>query len=241
MAEDSQKEAATIPPYLPWPTFTAFIEKLNKTAIPNRIDSTLIKNLSGTVQSQLLNALKFLGLTNGNGAVTEKLKALVKTYGTPQWGETLGESFIDSYNELIGSIDLDTATPGELKERFREVGGIEGDTIEKAMRFYLNALKDAGISYSPHLKIRQRAPRGVGQRRKSRAATAAAGSGGEGEGLGGEGYEPPKGTFEIPLNIIGQEGSVFLPEDITVERWKQINQYVEMVIGLRPRRDLDAE
>lgn len=231
MAEDNQQETPSIPPYLPWPTFTAFIEKLNKTAVPNRIDPTLIKNLSGTVQGQLLNALKFLGLTNGSGVVTEKLKNLTKAYGTPQWAETLGDTFEEPYSLIIGTIDLDTTTPGELKERFREGGDIDGDTIEKAMRFYLNGLKDANISYSPHLKIRQRAPRGSGQRRKGRAAAPAA----EGAEIGGEGYEPPEGTFEIPLNLIGQEGSVFLSDSITVEQWGQINKYVEMVIGMRTK------
>jgi hypothetical protein len=240
MSEDSPNEPAIIPPYLPWPTFTAFIEKLSKTAVPNRIDASLIKNLSGTAQGQLLTALKFLALTNGNGAVTDKLRTLVKAYATADWANTLSESFMEAYQEVIGTLDLDTATPGELKERFREIGQIEGDTVEKAMRFYLNALKDAGISYSPHLKIRQRAPRGSIQRRKGRTAASSAG-GGEGEDLGGEGYEPPEGVFEIPLNIIGQEGSIFLPEDITVERWRRINQYIEMVVGLRPQSDKDAD
>ncbi len=227
MAEETQRDEAIVPPYLPWPTFTAFIEKLNKTAVPNRIDPTVIKNLSGTVQGQLLNALKFLELTNGNGAVTEALKNLVKAYATPKWREILGEHFLESYGELIGTLDLDTATPGELRERFREVGEIEGDTVEKAMRFYLNALKDAGISYSPHLKIRQRATRGPNK--KTRRNTADGGSGIEDD----DAFAAPEDTFKIPLDVLGVNAVLFLPMDINQKRWEAISQYVKTVIGLR--------
>jgi Family of unknown function (DUF5343) len=238
MAEDNQKDAIDIPPYLPWPTFIAFVEKLNKTAVPNRIDPTLIKNLSGTAQSQLLSALKYLGLTNGNGAVTDKLKTLVKAYGTPNWAEALSEHFMDSYSELIGTLDLDTATPGELKERFREYGGIEGDTVEKAMRFYLNALKDAGVSYSPHLKIRQRAARGTGQRR--RKAVTGGGAVNEAFGDNGDYGDPPipEGTIKLPFPLPNKPlTTLILAEGISEAEWSMIDGYVRNYIKLSTEKE----
>ena len=41
--------------------------------------------------------------------------------------------------------------------------------------------------------------------------------------------------FEIPFTIIGEAGKVLLADDVSVEQWKRISQYVEAVIGFRPQ------
>lgn len=236
VAGQVQKDAATIPPYLPWKTFRAFVEKLSKTAVPDRIDLSLLKNLSGTVQGQLLNGLKFLDLTNGDGATTERLKKLAETCGTPEWSSALREVLQGSYKALVGSLDLEKATPGQLKERFRDVGRIEGDTIEKAIRFYLNGLKEAEVNYSPHLKVRQRAPRGSGQRHRSKGT-----GGGAEAGNAEEESELPlisEGTIKLPFRLPGKPlTTVILAEGISETEWSMIDDYVRNYIKLSAGKD----
>lgn len=232
MPEESAQEKSNTPPYLSWPTFSGFIGKLKNTVVPNRIDPTLLTNLSGTTQGQLLGALKFLRLTNGNGGVTERLKDLVRTYGTVDWAGVLAETIESSYKPIIGSLDLNSATSGELKEQFRKVGGIEGDTIERAMRFYLNALKNAGISYSPHLKIRQRALRGSGIRKRGKGALSNTAD----EGDDDETYDEPEtlgGTIKLPFPLPNKPlTTIILAQGISEAEWSMIDMYVRNYIKI---------
>jgi hypothetical protein len=98
------------------------------------------------------------------------------------------------------------------------------------MRFYLAALKQAGIPYSPHLKIRQRAARS-GRGRKTKPPMTGTGA----EFSDSQGFEPPEGTFEIPFDVIGQQGSIFVSDEITEEQWEKISSYVKAVLELRAR------
>ena len=51
-----------IPPYVAYRTFRNFLVQLEKQGLPGRIDRSVLSHKSGTVQSQLLLALEFLGL-----------------------------------------------------------------------------------------------------------------------------------------------------------------------------------
>jgi len=115
-----------------------------------------------------------------------------------------------------------------VRERFKNFGGVEGGTINSALRFYLSALKEAYIPYSPHLVVRQRAPRGSSTRKRNTTKTAA----GEEDD---EEFEIPEDTFEVSLDILGIGDKLLLPEDLVPEQWEAISDYVKVVIGLRRR------
>src|SRR5260370_39713639 len=119
-----------------------------------------------------------------------------------------------------------------LRERFRSLGGVDGGTVDSAMRFYLSALKEADLPFSPHLVMRQRAPKGSGTRR--RAITKARNALPDDDDNNGE-IEMPEGTFKIPFDIIGISASAYLPEDVSLEQWDAISGYVKTVIGYRQK------
>jgi len=230
--KDPQKEQARlVPPYVPFKTFLSFIDRLKNTAIPPHIDRTVIPTMSSQIQSQLYSGLRFLRLIDGKEIATDKLRSLVKAYGTPEWKGTLSGVIGESYDNVWQDLDTDNATAGQLLEKFR-VLGVEGQMLEKAVRFFLSAQDEAGMPYSPHFKtrgamiVRQKANRDSGAR-KTNVATSA-------KQTDEDEPQVPEGRFQIPFGIIDQEGYVMLSKSITVEQWNRIAEYVKFVVGLRP-------
>jgi hypothetical protein len=113
-----------------------------------------------------------------------------------------------------------------LRERFRVNGGVDGGTVELALRFYLSALKEAEVKFSEHLIVRQRAAKGSGTRKRSSAKATDTRE-------DDEEIVIPEGTFEVPFSVLGIAGSAYLPEDLSPEQWDAISAYVKMVLGYR--------
>ncbi len=227
-------ESKTTPPYLPWKTFKGFLEGLKSSVIPARIDPSVLRGMSGSAQSQMRTGMRFLDLIDDDGAVTAKLRQLVGAVGTPEWAGTLANALTESYHPIIKSLDLNTATPHQLRENFRERGNVEGSVNKKAVRFYLSALSEAGISYSPFLTVRaspapRSKPRTTTQRNSnSRNGPAPA------TDYQPAGITPPPGTRQLQLALPGKPDAVLhLPEAITEAEWEMISMYVKNFISLR--------
>src|SRR5277367_891243 len=106
------------PPYTSYRTFKTFIEDLHEHGVPSRIDRSVLTRFSGVVGTQLMHALRFLGLIEADGRPTERLKGLVKAHGTGSWSEKLLERLRQEYEPLF-AIDLETATPSHFNQAFR--------------------------------------------------------------------------------------------------------------------------
>ena len=66
------------PPYISFSGFTSFIARLKGSAIPSRIDRSLLSNMSGDAQAQLRSGLRFLRLAVGDDHIpTESLRRLL--------------------------------------------------------------------------------------------------------------------------------------------------------------------
>ena len=78
-------------PYTSYRTFRTFIEDLSEHGLPSRIDRSVLTRFSGVVGTQLMHALRFLGLIEDDGRATPRLKDLVKAHGAPSWPERLLE------------------------------------------------------------------------------------------------------------------------------------------------------
>ena len=143
------------PAYVAFKTLTAFIETLHKTAVPPSIHRELMPRMSGIVQSQLLSSMRFLGLIDNQNNVQDPLRDLVKSFGTDRWESTWAEIVNRAYAPITGKLDLGSETGAALRTAFRTHGGAEGDTNVKAVRFYVRALEEAGIQFSPHFKTRR--------------------------------------------------------------------------------------
>jgi len=220
--KDKQQSA----PYTSWKTFTGFIGTIHG-KVPAQIDASILRNMSGTARSQLLLALKFLNLVDSDGITQDSLKKLSDAYNGEQWKPALAQLLHHSYDKVVGDLNLETATPTMLRERFRNNGGVDGGTVDLALRFYLSGLKEADVKFSDHLVLRQRAPKGTGTRKRGTAKTASDVENGNNE------IEIPEGTFEVPFSVLGLAGSAILPDDLLPDQWDAISNYVKMVLGYR--------
>lgn len=217
-----------MPPYGPWTTFTTFVSGLNGTVVPPVVDGTLIRNLSGSAQSQLRGALRFFSLVEGeDDRVTDRLRALVAaSTDKEQWLAALAELVPSAYAPITDGVDLLTGTRGQLEAAFRERGNVTGSVNEKAVRFFLSAMTEAGQSLSPHFGAPSangsKPPSGgVGRKLGNRRAGARKANGGTVNGNGngnGEAEDTaavPAGQEKVTLSIPGgRTVNVLLPGDL---------------------------
>lgn len=152
------------PPYMSWATFEGIIEQLGAVGVPDQIDRSVLNYRSGGDQSQFLRAAKAFGLITDDGVPTDRLNELVSN--PEQRPEIYKAMLHEKYPKVIA---LGTgATQQQLTDEFREFG-IEGDTVRKAIAFYINAAKHADIPLSPRFKSTRPGSGGrkAGTRRKN--------------------------------------------------------------------------
>lgn len=142
------------PSSIAYKTVTNFLESFQDSEVPTHIDrSVLPSSMSGGNQAYLVSALKFLGLISNTGVTDEKFHRLVKGNKDERaavWQEILQKS----YSFLFTDLDIERTTTTIVSARFKEQG-ISGDSIRKAITFFLFAAKDAGLKVSPHIKPQQ--------------------------------------------------------------------------------------
>ena len=152
------------PPYTSYRTFKTFIEDLHEHGVPSRIDRSVLTRFSGVVGTQLMHALRFLGLIEDDGRPTERLKGLVKAHGTGSWSARLLELLGHEYAPMF-AIDLETATPSHFNEAFRKAFPAADAVVQKCVTFFLYAANDAGVRISGRV-LKGRKPRSLTPRRK---------------------------------------------------------------------------
>src|SRR5688572_27056291 len=121
-----------LPPYIPWATFTSFLDHLKSAGVPNRIDRTIMPTTyPGGLKGQVKSALRFLGLIGPGEATAPALKSLVDTVGTDSWAGSLNAILTAAYYPVIGELDLTAATPGQVREKFKDYG-TDGQMLDKS-------------------------------------------------------------------------------------------------------------
>lgn len=140
-----------LPPYVSYRTFRNFIDGL-QSGIPDRIDRSYWGDrYSGSNGIQLMTALRFLGLIDGNGTPTTRLRQLVNARGI-QRPETLKQISSSAFDFLINkSLDPQVATYAQLEEAFDKSYGVGGDVVRKCIKFFINMENDAGVALSPFI------------------------------------------------------------------------------------------
>lgn len=147
MIEKSEKNSL-IPPYVSYKALMVFLETLRR-GIPSQIDRSLMRNSSGTMQTQLLTALRFLKLIDHQGHPEPKLSQLVNADGEDK-SKVLEEIVKAAYPSLFNDFDLTKATSNQFRQKFAEAGS-SGESIRKGMYFFLAAAKEANIDVSPYV------------------------------------------------------------------------------------------
>lgn len=154
------------PPYIPWETLKTFLRTLKESAVPNRIDSSMMPTtMSGFNKAGVTTALKFFSLIDSDGDAKSTLKEVVDAIETKEWPSVVKNILIPAYDDIVGDLKVDTTTRKQLEERFGEASQA---MKERFIRFYIPLLQDAGETVSPYLMQRQSGPRKSGPRKTIR-------------------------------------------------------------------------
>ena len=152
----NEKGRKHLPPYVSYRTFRNFIDRLQQ-RLPSRIDRSYWGDtLSGSTGTQLMAALRFLGLIDANGKPSEQLKPLVLARGEPR-AQLLRGVTTQAYSFVLKSnLDIESATYSQLEEVFHDEFQLTADVSRKCVKFFIALSGDAGLPISPFITRRTR-------------------------------------------------------------------------------------
>ncbi len=145
-----------LPPYISYRTFENFVGRLQQ-QVPARIDRSYWgETLSGSTGTQLMAALRFLNLVDGNGKPTDELKLVASARGEDR-PKALKEITFEAYGFVLqSSLDLQNATYSQLEEVFHDNFQLTQDVGRKCIKFFISLASSAGTSLSPFVTKRVR-------------------------------------------------------------------------------------
>ena len=163
----NNRDRIPLPPYISYRTFRNFIDGL-QLGMPARIDRSYWGDkLSGSNGTQLMTALRFLGLIDSNNVPTTRLRQLVSARGA-QKPEILRQITYTTFGFLAErSLDPQVATYSQLEEAFYKTYQVSGDVARKCIKFFVSLESDAGIVLSPFIMKKSKAVRADGVRKKT--------------------------------------------------------------------------
>ena len=162
----TERDRKSLPPYVSYRTFRNFIDGLQM-GMPSRIDRSYWgERLSGSNGTQLMTALRFLGLIDSDGIPQTRLRQLVSARGT-QRSEILKQIAYTTFSFLAErSLDPQAATYSQLEEAFYNTYQVTGDVARKCIKFFVSLESDAGIILSPFIMKKSRTLRADSVRKK---------------------------------------------------------------------------
>jgi hypothetical protein len=137
-----------VPPYISFSSLAKLWKRLQEEGTPPRIDRSYLDTFSGGYQSQVLATLKSLDLIGKSGEVMPTLTQLAER---PDERPSMVAELVKRFYPEPVRLGTLNATQGQLEEAFREYG-IAGDTMRKAVSFYLAAAKFGNIQLSKHFR-----------------------------------------------------------------------------------------
>lgn len=159
------QETRAAPPYVAFRTFLNFIEWLEE-LIPQRIDRSFWgEKLSGAYGTQLMRAMTFFELIDGDKRPQPMLERLVKE--KEHRPEIIGELLRKHYPTVVG-LGLSNATASMFHDEFAKYP-IERATLRKAEDFFVHAARFAGMPVSTMIAGRVRSIGGDTARTGSKA------------------------------------------------------------------------
>ena len=226
------------PPYIPFLSLKKFLAGFKSSGVPSRIDRSLLGKMSGNAQAQLRSALRFLGLTEGDDfKPTEAMKSLVSASGTEAWSGLFSELLWRAYEPILKGVDLDNDTHAQLEERFSKPGGVNGSARVKAIRFFLAALDDIGVTYSAHFKakptVAKSANGGGGGKKTARSRVSKPAEEEEDEE---EEEDVPDGTRELLIALPTRDVKIWVPKDLDAEELEFVISQIQGYFRLAHRK-----
>lgn len=163
----NHKNRKTLPPYVSYRTFRNFIDGL-QLGMPARIDRSYWgERFSGSNGTQLMTALRFLGLIDSGGTPLTRLIQLVPATGS-QRSDILQQIAYSGYDFLIdGSLDPQVATYAQLEKAFYDTYRVTGDVARKCIKFFIELGSGAGIPLSPLIIKKSKTLRATSTRKRT--------------------------------------------------------------------------
>ena len=148
VTEREHRASVRVPPYIAFRTFKTFIEDLKVNGVPTRIDRSVWgARFSGSVGAQLMSALRFLSLLDGEDRPEPALKALVEAHGADGWASALRTILQKSY-EPIMALKLKEITAQELGDQFKANYKAQEEVLRKSITFFLQAAQESEVEIS---------------------------------------------------------------------------------------------
>lgn len=156
------------PPYISFKTFSSLLERLETSGVPQRIDRHYWGSfLGGSVGGNLMSALRFLELIDEGNHPTDLMATLVDSQ---QRKDSLSALLRRRYAPALVLADPERATPGHLTGAFRTEFRIDGETLRKAVAFFVHAWQYADLPVSTHISDKARPGAGPSRRPAARRA-----------------------------------------------------------------------
>ncbi len=229
MAKTSTQNPA---PYVGYTMFKAAVEKLAETTVPTGpIDRHVLDHLSGADYGALISCLKFMGYVDGDRRATAAYRELVAARKEDQakYASDLLGIIKSAYKPIVGDVDIESGTIAQLEKAFRESGVPQGQMLSKAVRFYVKALTDCGVTVSHHITKPKRAPSKPKAKKKGQTKNGGGGNGPDAPDQPPKMDSVPKGFQR--LTIPGAESAfIQYPTKLTVT---ECNIFEAMVTVLR--------
>lgn len=156
-------------PYTSWKSVLNVTDRFKESGLPPRIDRSVLGGSEGQ-KTQIIATLRYFAWIKENGDVTEAFSRFVNASDKDR--HQIMKETLAKYYPKATELAAVNATTKQLEETFT---GISGDTLRKAVAFYLHAAKYAGHPISKHFKVpsfiaRTNGSRSSGARRPSGAA-----------------------------------------------------------------------
>ena len=142
-----------VPPYVSFRRFLHQIELMESKGVPQRLDRSMLIGLSAPYQAQVMQALRALGMIDTAGIPMPALHELATRPAERR--HLLAELVRQRYPEAV-RLAAGEGTPALLADEFKR-GGLSGDTLRKAAKFFLHAANYAGIPVNEQLRARRTA------------------------------------------------------------------------------------
>jgi len=199
---ESQAPTQLKPPYGKTAWYKAFFDLIRRQKF-ERIDKEIIglNIVKGPNATMLFNGIRFLGLIEEDGKVTEKLESL-RRMGN-EFKQNLRKVIEEAYSDLFSKVVLEKARPDDLFNYFAKYYKYGAAAADSTMKIFVFFCREAEIPISDELATieiekRKLPPRKEKRRRAKRGLIP------EGEVEGAV----PKGIVELKYNKI----RMWLPE-----------------------------
>ncbi len=164
------EDETLFPVYLSFRTFLGVIDNLRENGLPSQVDKSIFASRSGSDQSQIMSALRFLGLIDEDHKTQQDLERLVGSKANSQEEkQVFSEILKKRYAKIFDQINPANTTINQVQRIFSDYG-CKGTTIGRAVRFFIRSLEYCEMEVSTRLTARARRGTQWGTRSRFRAS-----------------------------------------------------------------------